>query len=110
MLSAKGYLDALCPPFLNGLKAKIEASPLAYRLARGAFWSLAGTVTSRFLGLAASICVARILGKVTMGELGIIQSTVGMFSAFAGLGLGLAATKHVAEFQAKDRLLAGEMI
>ena len=26
MLSAKSYLDAFCPPFLQGLKAKVQAS------------------------------------------------------------------------------------
>jgi O-antigen/teichoic acid export membrane protein len=94
----------------DGIWQRLERSSLASRLIRGAFWSLAGTAASRCLGLAASISVARILGKVAMGELGIIQSTVGMFSAFAGMGLGLAATKHVAEYQAKDRSLAGETI
>lgn len=97
-------------PFLSGIWQRLQRSPLASRIIRGTFWSLAGTVASRCFGLAASISVARILGKVTMGELGIIQSTVGMFSAFAGMGLGLAATKHVAEYRAKERSLAGETI
>jgi hypothetical protein len=63
---------------------RLEASPLGYRLARGAFWSLAGTFISRGLSLIASIIVARMLGKVGFGELGIIQSTMGMFGVFAG--------------------------
>jgi O-antigen/teichoic acid export membrane protein len=45
-----------------------------------------------------------------MGELGIVQSTVGMFSVFAGLGLGLAATKHVAEHRVGNPVLVGETI
>ena len=32
----------------------------------------------------------------------MIQSTVGMFGVFAGFGLGLTATKHVAEFRQSD--------
>ena len=109
-MNLKNTIDCIRAPSRSGIWKRIERSSLASRLIRGAFWSLAGTVASRCLGLAASISAARILGKVTMGELGIIQSTVGMFSAFAGMGLGLAATKHVAEYQAKDRSLAGETI
>jgi O-antigen/teichoic acid export membrane protein len=54
--------------------------------------------------------VARILGDSVYGELGIIQSTVGMFGVFAGFGLGLTATKHVAEFRQIDPARAGRII
>jgi len=50
------------------------------------------------------------LGKTGFGELGMIQSTVGMFGAFAGFGLGLTATKHVAEFRQKDPAKAGRIL
>jgi len=98
------------PPFLVPYWQRLQASPIGYRLAKGAFWSLAGAVISRGLGLLASILVARMLGKVGFGELGIIQSTVGMFGVFAGFGLGVTATKHVAEFRAKDPKKAGRII
>ena len=48
------------------------------------FWTFAGTVISRGLMFVATVAVARILGKTAYGELGMIQSTVGMFSVFAG--------------------------
>lgn len=60
--------------------------------------------------LVASIVVARILGKTGFGELGIIQATVGMFGVFAGFGLGLTATKYVAEFRQSDPERAGRII
>ena len=41
------------------------------------------------MSVVSSILVARMLGKAGLGELGIIQSTVGIFGAFAGLGMGL---------------------
>lgn len=110
MLSAKACLDAFCPPFLQRLKARIEASPLAYRLARGAFWSLIGSLISRGLGLLAGVLVARLLGKHDYGELGMVQSTTGMFGIFAGFGMGLTANKHVAEFRNKDQARAGRII
>ena len=80
------------------------------RLGLGAFWSLAGAAIARGLGLAGSICAARILGRRGFGELGMIQSTVGMFATFAGFGLGLMATKHIAEFRSQDRPKTGRLI
>ncbi len=71
---------------------------------------MAGAVISRGLMLAATILVARMLGKTVYGELGMIQSTVGMFGVFAGFGLGLTATKHVAEFRRSDPDRAGRII
>ena len=79
-------------------------------MAKGTFWSLIGTVISRSLSVISSILVARFLGISGMGEVGIIQSTVGIFSAFAGLGMGLTATKYVAEHRQNDPLKAGAML
>src|SRR5215469_3219218 len=110
LMSVRQAVDWICPPFLLGFKRRIEASSFATRLIRGTFWSLVATVFSRLLGLAASMLVARMLGKIGLGELGIVQSTVGMFSALAGLGLGLAATKHIAEQRVHDPASAGETI
>jgi O-antigen/teichoic acid export membrane protein len=85
-------------------------SPLEKRLAQGAFWSLAGALIARGLSLLAFIFVARVLGKEGFGELGIIQSTVGMFGVFAGFGMGLTASKYVAELRFKDPVRAGRII
>jgi len=100
------YSPAAAHPFLK----RIEASDIGSRLARGVFWSMAGAVISRGLMLAASVLVARMLGKTGFGELGMIRSTVGMFGVFAGFGLGLTATKHVAEFRSSDPSRAGRII
>jgi O-antigen/teichoic acid export membrane protein len=80
------------------------------RLAKGAAWSLAGSVASRAFGIVASILVARILGKNGFGEFGIIQSTVAMFQIFAGFGLGLTATKYIAEHRTSDPGRVGRVI
>src|ERR1035441_10583236 len=106
----KALIYRFSPRFLSLAYQCIEASPLGYRLAKGAFWSLLGTVLSRSLSVVSSILVARMLGKVGMGELGIIQGTVGILSAFAGLGMGLTATKFVAEYRTKDPKCAGAMM
>ena len=89
---------------------RIEASPLGYRLAKGAFWSLGGAVISRGLGLLSAILVGRFLGKEEYGELGIIQNTVGMFGTLAGFGMGLTANKYVAEYKSTDPARAGRII
>ncbi len=89
--------------------AKIEESPIGYRLARGAFWSFIGASVSRGLQFTAFILVARVLGKDGFGELGIVQSTIGMFGTFAGFGLGLTATKFIAECRASDPRRAGRI-
>jgi O-antigen/teichoic acid export membrane protein len=79
-------------------------------LVRGSFWSLAGSMASRALALVSAIVAARILGKASYGELGIIQSTVGMFGTLAGFGMGTTATKYVAEFRLRDPMRAGRII
>ncbi len=109
-MSVKSLVSTCCPSFLRPAMDRIESSPIGYRLAKGMFWSMAGAVISRGLMLVASVLVARMLGKMGYGELGMIRSTVGMFGVFAGFGLGLTATKHVAEFRQSDPDRAGRII
>lgn len=110
MQRVASWIIAVSPENVRLFWFRVRSSPLGHRLAHGTFWSLVGAVLSRLLGLFASIFVARMIGKVGLGELGIIQSTVGMFSTLAGLGLGLTATKHVAEHRIVNPVLAGETI
>jgi O-antigen/teichoic acid export membrane protein len=109
-VSLKAIVLSVCPAWFQQYVLRIESSPLGSRLATGVFWSLAGTVISRGLVAVSSIIVARILGREGFGELGIIQSTIGMFGVFAGLGLGLTATKYIAEFRISDPQKAGRVI
>jgi O-antigen/teichoic acid export membrane protein len=97
-------------PRLNNLKEKLAESPIAYRLARGAFWSLIGGVGSRALTLVSSIVVARLLGKEGYGEVGMVQSTIGLFGVFAGFGLGSTSTKYLAEYRTTDPEKAGRIL
>jgi O-antigen/teichoic acid export membrane protein len=83
---------------------------LRERFAVGAFWSLIGAGISRSLNLVAGVVCARSLGQAGFGQLGMIQSTVGMFGYFAGFGLGLTATKYVAEFREKDHVKTGRIL
>ena len=88
----------------------LPAGSLGARFAKGTFWSFAGTMTSQGLGMVASIATARLLGTVGYGELGMVNSTLGTFGVFAGLGLGLTATKYVAEHRKDDPERAGRLL
>src|SRR5579883_204473 len=85
-------------------------NPLGRRLAHGAFWTLLGTVASRVLAIPVSVILARWMGPSHYGELGVINNSVDLFIVFAGFGLGLTATKHVAELRATDPERAGRIL
>jgi len=89
---------------------RLSGSSIAKRLARGSLWSLAGSATSRLLVLVAMILVARVLGKASFGEFGLIQATLGVAGLMAGLGLGATGTRFVAQYAATDPDRAGRII
>ena len=103
-------LFMMAPPSLIRLKDRILGSALGARLARGTFWNLLAGIASRSLALVGSILIARILGKKTYGELGILQSTLEMFGSLAAFGLGLTSTKYVAEYRRTDPDKAGRIL
>jgi O-antigen/teichoic acid export membrane protein len=104
------WIAATSPNILHPLWLRFRASPLSVRLARGVFWSLVGAVIARGLGVISAILVARMLGIAAFGEFTMIQSTVGLFGTFAGLGLGITATKYVAELRELDPVRCGRVI
>lgn len=81
---------------------KLSESEINRKIAKGASWSIFGTIISKGLLLLSSVVIARLLGAEVYGEAGIIRSTVNMFTAFAGMGLGLTATKYIAEYKKTD--------
>ena len=95
---------------LTQMKERLSQSPIAYRLAQGAFWSMVGGVLSRVFTMVSSIVVARLLGRDEYGELGMVQSTMGVFGVLAGFGLGSTATKYIAEYRFKDPGKAGRIM
>lgn len=106
----KALLYRCLPAFGQAWFNRLEQSPLGYRLARGTFWSVAGALITRGLGLVSGVLVGRILGPEEFGELGIIQSTVGVMGLFAGFGMGLAATKHIAQWKTSEPARAGRVL
>jgi O-antigen/teichoic acid export membrane protein len=94
------------------IQPPVEPGEASYgaRFARGAFWSLVGTVGARLFGFATVVIVARFLGQAGFGELAMIQSTIGVLGTLAGLGIGMTATKYVAEWRFKDPERTGRII
>ena len=97
---------------INNLVKKIAGNDLAIlsRIIKGASWILIGTIFSKLMLLLSSIIVARILGKETFGEVGILRSTINSFSMMANMGLGITATKFIAENLHKRMKSVGEVI
>lgn len=83
---------------------------LSRRFAHGVFWSLLGTIGSQLFTLATAVIIARFLGKEGFGELGMVQSTIGLMGSLAGFGLGQTTTKYVSEFKGKDPTRTGRII
>jgi O-antigen/teichoic acid export membrane protein len=110
MITAVRQPARLLPAPLQELVGRYASSPLAARLIHGSLWSLGGSLASRMFALLSAVLVARMLGKATYGQLGIMQSTIGMFGALAGFGMGTAASKFVAEFRHTDPARAGRVI
>lgn len=104
------YIHKVLPKSLQLFWDRVEASDAGSRMASGAFWSICGAVISRGSMLLASILIARILGREVYGEYGILRTTVNMFLVFAGFGLGMTATKYVAEFRLTDPARTGRIL
>ena len=100
----------LLPRSVQEFLERHTTSPLAVRLIHGSLWSIGGSMAARLLALLSAVLVARILGKAIYGELGIVQSTIGMFGALAGFGMSTASSKFVAEFRHTDPARAGRVV
>src|SRR5215216_2707980 len=108
---ATGRIPPPGPAVHTAVTSISEAQPtLGTRFVRGAWWSLLGMGAAQGLAVLASIVTARLLGKVTFGEFGMVTGTVGAFGMLAGLGLGLTATKFVAERRVTDPVRAGHIL
>jgi len=94
----------------EGFFGSLNVSPVASRLIHGTLWSLLGALASRGFNVLVNICIARILGRENLGELAMIESTLGLFGMLTGFGLGFTATKYVAEFKLSDPLRAGRIL
>lgn len=84
---------------IKNIIEKIQTSDIGQRMASGAFWSFTGNALGKVVVLIAGIVCAHILSKEQYGEFGMVRSTINMFVIFGTAGLGITATKYIAEFK-----------
>ena len=78
---------------------RLSHSDIGRRMVSGAVWSLTGTALAKFIVLCSSVLCAHILSKQEYGEFGLIRSTINMFVVFGAAGMGVTATKYIAEYR-----------
>jgi O-antigen/teichoic acid export membrane protein len=80
------------------------------RFSSAIVWNILASVVSRSMVLIAAIACARFLGKDGYGRFGIVQTTANMVASLAALGLGMTATRYIADLRERDRERAGRII
>jgi O-antigen/teichoic acid export membrane protein len=92
------------------MKVSVILGYLGERFSRGIFWNLLGTFFTQGSVFITAIVLARLLGKETFGELGMMQSTLITLASIAQVSTGLTATKYVAEFRDVNKVRAGQVL
>ena len=87
-----------------------DRKSLKGKLIYGFFWNFISAVASQGFPLIAAVITARLLGTYGYGQLGMITSTIVLFSTFAGLGLGTTATKYIAQLHQTDPERTGRIM
>ncbi|MFC4100410.1 oligosaccharide flippase family protein [Paenibacillus xanthanilyticus] len=95
--------------FFNIKAVKLKGSRI-YNVAVSAFWLIAGVGIGKVLALVSTYFLTGILMAEGYGKLGIVLSTVGLFSTIGGIGLASAATKYIAEYKLADKLKAANIV
>ena len=91
-------------------KKYIPKGSFRSRYFSGTFWMLLGTGIAQVSTFIVAIIAARLLGSVSFGKFGMIQSTLVMFTLFAGLGMGLTNKRFVGELRDQDPIRCGRVI
>lgn len=74
--------------------------PTVLGMVRASGWVLLGAAVGRVATLIASLLVARMVAPDDFGKLTLMLTAITLLSGLAGMGLGLAATRQVAEARA----------
>jgi O-antigen/teichoic acid export membrane protein len=98
-------LRSMAPPLFAVLEPSLQK-----RMASGALWAVFGAGTASGLAMLSNIGCARILGSIRFGELGIVLVTINLFTNVFTAGLGLTATRYVAELRNTQPTRAGAVI
>jgi len=88
---------------IKGRINNILSSDLNKKIFSHSFWILLGNVISKLILLIATILMTRYIGKEEYGQFGILKSTILMFAMFAGLELGMTATKYISQYRLSNK-------
>jgi O-antigen/teichoic acid export membrane protein len=106
-----GFLNVVQEMIATGERpAGGPSCSLRVRYLTAAIWSIAGLGIGRGATFVASMFTARLLGAEAFGGFAIVQSTVSIAATLAGAGLGVTASRHVAEFRVRDPQRAGRIL
>jgi|SRR5579883_232927 O-antigen/teichoic acid export membrane protein len=83
---------------------------LRKRMTRGAVWSIAGAGIASGCTMFGNIIAARVLGAAIFGQMAIVLSTTNLFTSLFTAGMGMTATRYVAEHRDSDRRRAGAVV
>jgi O-antigen/teichoic acid export membrane protein len=81
----------------------------ARSIARGFAWTLFSTATAQAGALLTTILAARLLGQEVFGALGAVQTTAVSLANIASAGLGISATRYLAQTCDADPQRAGRI-
>lgn len=109
------YIGMVVASKLNGfsiakIKEHLVSSSGLKSFASNSLWSVLGAFFSKGLNFISISLIAKLLGPEIFGEYNVVQTTIGLFGSVSGLGLGLAATKLIAEWKRKDNTKTGDII
>ncbi|MBE0660348.1 MAG: hypothetical protein IH602_21825 [Bryobacteraceae bacterium] len=90
------------------LRIRTELAPSLFEAA--SIQAVVAAAASQLLILAGYVVAGHALGVRSFGELNILSASVNMLGTFAGLGLGLTATRFVAALRVSDPIQTGEII
>lgn len=83
---------------------------LVTRIFSASVWGLTGSLLNRLLLFATGVFLARFLTVELYGEYSVIKSTLSTFVVFGSTGLGVTATKYIAEYKNHSAERAGSII
>lgn len=104
-LMKSGLQQRIPPAFREGLDRSVQK-----RIASGAVWSIVGAGLASGLTMLSNIASARLLGSSGYGQLSIVLSTTNLCTTLFTSGVGMTATRYVAQYRDTHPERAGVIV
>jgi hypothetical protein len=79
------------------------------KILEGTFFVTTATLLARAGTFLANVAMIRTLSQELVGQLGLIESWLNLMGVFAGVGMGIAVTKHLSQYLEADRSRVGSL-